>query len=168
MWDALNEIDQDTKGWQNREVEGTGGHSSVLLDRRLNPWQESRDAGEDGIVLLITGLSQPFADDSNKNMSPFLIHCKWPTTVSLEVKHNAADEMIFWFGDAPCTVLSKHPLHTQSGFRPHLRSGSFSPYSCCFGRWELQSLAACLWRSLGLQWLPSLRACTTGLSVFMG
>ena len=96
MWDALTEIDQDTKGWQSREVEGTGGHSSVLLDRRLNPWQESRDAGENGIVLLITTLSKPFADDSNKNMSPFLIHCKWPTTVSLEVKHNAAAEMIFW------------------------------------------------------------------------
>ena len=96
MWDALTEIYQDTKGWHSREVEGTGGHSSVLLDRRLNPRQETRDAGEDGIVLLITGLSKPFADDSNKNMSPFLIHdCKWPTTVSLEVKHNAADEIIF-------------------------------------------------------------------------
>ena len=156
MWDALTEIYQDTKGWWRREVECTGGHSSVLLDRRPNPRQESRDAGEDGIVLLITALSKPFADNSNKNMSSLLIHCKWPTTVSLEVKHNAADEMIFWFGNTPCMVLPQHPLHTQSGFRPHLRSGSFYLYSCWSGRWEPLSLAACLWRSLGLQCLPSL------------
>ena len=84
MWDALTEIDQDTKGWQNREVEGTGGHSSVLLDRRLNPWQESRDAGEDGIVLLAAALSKPFADDSNKSVDPICVHyCQWPTTVTL-------------------------------------------------------------------------------------
>ena len=84
MWDALTEIDQDTKGWQSREVEGTGGHSSVLLDRRLNPWQESRDAGEDGIVLLAAALSKPFADDPNKNVGTFLIcYREWPTTVTL-------------------------------------------------------------------------------------
>ena len=84
MWDALTEIDQDTKGWQNREVEGTGGHSSVLLDRRLNPWQESRDAGEDGIVLLAAALSEPFADDPNKNVGTLLICCcEWPPTVTL-------------------------------------------------------------------------------------
>ena len=84
MWDALNEIDQDTKGWQSREVEGTGGHSSVLLDRRLDPWQETRDAGEDGIVLLITALSKPFADNSNKNVGTLLICCcEWPATVAL-------------------------------------------------------------------------------------
>ena len=84
MWDALNEIDQDTKGWQSREVEGTGGHSSVLLDRRLNPRQVSRDAGEDGIVLLIAALSKPFADDPNKNVGTLLIRCcQWPPTVAL-------------------------------------------------------------------------------------
>ena len=84
MWDALTEIDQDTKGWQSREVEGTGGHSSVLLDRRLNPWQESRDAGEDGIVLLAAALSKPFADDPNKNLGTLLIcYCEWSTTVAL-------------------------------------------------------------------------------------
>ena len=113
MWDALTEIDQDTKGWRSREVEGTGGHSSVLLDRRLVQWLDSSDTGEDGIVLLFTTLSKPFADDSNKNMSPFLIHdCKWPTTVSLEVKHNAADMKLYFglithlarsFRSTPCT-----------------------------------------------------------------
>ena len=84
MWDALTEIYQDTKGWQNREVEGTGGHSAVLLDRRLNPWQESRDAGGDVVVLLAAVLSKPFADDPNKNVGSFLIHyCEWSTTVTL-------------------------------------------------------------------------------------
>ena len=100
----MTEIDQDTKGWRSREVEGTGGHSSVLLDRRLNPRQVSRDAGEDGIVLLAAALSEPFADDPNKNVGPFLIHnCKWPTTVSLVVKHKSTeDEMTIWFGDTHC------------------------------------------------------------------
>ena len=84
MWDALTEIDQDTTGWQSREVEGTGGHSSVLLDRRLDPRQESRDAGEDGVVLPTAVAPKPFADDANKNVAIFLIHnCKWPTTVAL-------------------------------------------------------------------------------------
>ena len=83
MWDALNEIDQDTKGWQSREVEGTGGHSSVLLYRRLNPRKETRDAGEDGIVLLAAALSKLFTDDPNKNVSSSLIHCQWSTTVAL-------------------------------------------------------------------------------------
>ena len=84
MWDALTEIDQDTKGWQSREVEGTGGHSTVLLDRRLNPGQESRDAGEDGVVLLAATLSESFADDANKNVGSFVVHyCQRPTTVTL-------------------------------------------------------------------------------------
>ena len=84
MWDALTEIDHDTKGWQSREVEGTGGHSAVLLDRRLNPRQETRDAGENGKVLLTATFSKPFAYDPNEDMGPFLIHnCKWPTTVTL-------------------------------------------------------------------------------------
>ena len=75
---------QDTKGWRSREVEGTGGHSSVLLDRRLNPRQETRDAGEDGIVLLAAALSKPFADDPNKNVGTFLIcNREWPATVTL-------------------------------------------------------------------------------------
>ena len=88
---------EDTQGRRSRNVEATGGHSPVLLDRRLDPWQESRDAGEDGIVLLAAALSKPFADDPNKNMGPFLIHdCKWPTTVSLVVKDNAADEITFY------------------------------------------------------------------------
>ena len=84
MRDALTEIDQDTKGWRSREVEGTGGHSSVLLDRRLNPWQESGDTGEDCIVLLTAFASEPFADDPNKNVGTFLIcYREWPTTVTL-------------------------------------------------------------------------------------
>ena len=66
---------QDTKSWQSREVEVTGSHSSVLLDRRLNPGKESRDAGEDGIVLLIAALSKPFADDPNKNVGTIIICC---------------------------------------------------------------------------------------------
>ena len=75
---------EDTQGGRSREVEATGGHSSVLLDRRLNPWQESRDAGEDGVVLLAAALSKLFADNPNKNMGPFRIHCrKWPAAVSL-------------------------------------------------------------------------------------
>ena len=84
MWDALTEIDQDTKGWRSREVEGTGGHSSVLLDRRLNPRQESGDTGEDGIVLLTAFASEPFADDPDENVGSFLIYNrKWSTAVAL-------------------------------------------------------------------------------------
>ena len=84
-------------GWRSGEVEAAGGHSSVLLDGRLNPRQETRDTGEYGIVLLITAFSKPFADDPNKNMGPYLIHdCKWPTTVSLVVKDNAAGEITFY------------------------------------------------------------------------
>ena len=75
---------QDTKSWQSREAEVTGSHSSVLLDRRLNPRPESRDAGEDGVVLLAATLSESFADDANKNVGSFVVHyCQRPTTVTL-------------------------------------------------------------------------------------
>ena len=74
----------NTQGWRSREVEATRGHSSVLLDRRLNPRQESRDAGEDGVVLLAATLSESFADDANKNVGSFVVHyCQRPTTVTL-------------------------------------------------------------------------------------
>ena len=74
----------DTQGWRSREGEATGGHPSVLLDRRLNPWQESRDAGEDSVVLLAATLAKPLADDPYKNVGTLLIfYCEWPTTVSL-------------------------------------------------------------------------------------
>ena len=74
----------DTKGWQNREVDAARSHSSVLLDQRLNPLLESRDAGEDSVVLLAAALSQTFADNPNKNVGSFLIHhCQWSTTVAL-------------------------------------------------------------------------------------
>ena len=69
----MNKVKKDTQGWRSREVEATGGHSSVLFDRGLNPRQESRDAGEDGVVLLAAALSKSFADDPNKNVGPLLI-----------------------------------------------------------------------------------------------
>ena len=82
MLDALGVL--YTNGWRRRDSEATGGHSPVLLDRRLDPWQESRDAGEDGIVLLAAALSKPFADDPNKNVGTLLICCcEWPPTVTL-------------------------------------------------------------------------------------
>ena len=86
---------EDTQGGRSREVEATGGHSSILLDRRLNPWQESRDAGEDSVVLLAAALSKLFADDPNEFVDTFLVHCEWPATVSLEMKHHTAGEMTF-------------------------------------------------------------------------
>ena len=80
----MNKVKIDTQGWRSREVEATGGHSSVLLDRRLNPGQESRDAGEDGVVLLAATLAKPLADDPYKNVGTLLIfYCEWPTTVAL-------------------------------------------------------------------------------------
>ena len=57
----------------------------MFLDGQPNPWQESRDAGVDGKVLLATALSKPFADDPSKNVGSCLVHnCKWPTTVTLD------------------------------------------------------------------------------------
>ena len=79
-------VKKDTQGWRSREVETTGGHPSVLLDRRLNPRQESRDAGEDGVVLLAATLAKSFADDPNKNVGSFLIlYRQRPTTVTLRL-----------------------------------------------------------------------------------
>ena len=78
-------MDMDTQGWRSREVEATRGHSSVLLDRRLNPWQKGRDAGEDGIVLLAaSAVGRLFADNPNENVGSFLVfYCEWSTTVAL-------------------------------------------------------------------------------------
>ena len=143
----------NTQGWRSREVEATRGHSSVLLDRRLNPRQESRDAGEDGVVLLAATLSKSFVDDSHKNMRTISIHnCKRSTTVSL--CYNLREQLKHFVNYLPDMVHLQYSSHTQSGFRP--QSGSFSSYSFWFRRWELQSHAACLWRSLGLQCLPNL------------
>ena len=73
-----------TQGWRSGEIEAARGHSSVLFDGRLNPWQESRDAGEDCVVLLAATLSESFADDANKNVGSFVVHyCQRPTTVTL-------------------------------------------------------------------------------------
>ena len=86
-WDGFNSIyrGKHTQRWRSREIKATGGHSSILLDRRLNPRQESRDAGEDGELLLAAALSKPFADDSNKSVDPICVHyCQWPTTVTLD------------------------------------------------------------------------------------
>ena len=67
------------------------------------------------------------------------------------LQHHLKDEN--FFDGSPCMAPLRHPLRTQSGLRPNLL------HSCRFGRSELQSLVACLWRSLGLglQCLPSLR-----------
>ena len=85
-WDGFNSIyrAKHTQRWRSREIKATGGHSSILLDRRLNPRQESRDAGEDGELLLAAALSKPFAHDPNKNVGTILICCcEWPATVTL-------------------------------------------------------------------------------------
>ena len=78
-------MDMDTQGWRSREVEGTRGHSSVLLDQRLNPWKKGRDAGEDGIVLLAaSAVGRLFADNPDENVGSFLVfYCEWSTTVAL-------------------------------------------------------------------------------------
>ena len=56
----------------------------MFLDGQPNPWQESRDAGVDGKVLLATALSKPFANDPNKSVGTILICCcEWPSTVAL-------------------------------------------------------------------------------------
>ena len=55
----------------------------MFLDGQPNPWQESRDAGVDGKVLLATALSKPFANDPNKNVSALLCYRDWPATVTL-------------------------------------------------------------------------------------
>ena len=56
----------------------------MFLDGQPNPWQESRDAGVDGKVLLATALSKPFANDPNESVGTLLICCcKWPSTVTL-------------------------------------------------------------------------------------
>ena len=66
----------------------------MFLDGQPNPWQESRDAGVDGKVLLATALSKPFADDPNKNVDALLIYyCEWSATVSLEVKHGTQQSL---------------------------------------------------------------------------
>ena len=78
-------MDMDTQGWRSREVKATRGHSSVLLDRILNPWQKGRDVCEDGIVLLVaSAVGRLFADDPNENVGSFLVfYCEWSTTVAL-------------------------------------------------------------------------------------
>ena len=83
--DTLTDIDLYTQGWWSRKFEATGGHSSVLLDRRLNPWQKGRDAGEDGIVLLAaSAVDRLFADNPDENVGSFLVfYCEWSTTVAL-------------------------------------------------------------------------------------
>ena len=68
------------------------------------------------------------------------------------------DVFTFWFVESPCMVLWKHPQHTQSGLHLLFLPGSFSRNSCYLRRWESQSLAAHLSRSLELQCLPSLRS----------
>ena len=44
----------------------------------------SRDAGEDGKVLLAAALPKSLADNPNNNVGSFVVHyCKWSTTVTL-------------------------------------------------------------------------------------
>ena len=80
----VHKITYNTQGWRSREVEATRGHSSVLLDRRLNPWTKGRDVGEDCIVLLAaSAVGRLFADDPNENVGSSLFYCERSTTVAL-------------------------------------------------------------------------------------
>ena len=75
----------DTQGWQRDEVEATGGHSSVLLDGVLHPWQERGDVGEDGRLALGAAICSFvfLAHNSDENVSTFLYCCERPTAVTL-------------------------------------------------------------------------------------
>ena len=76
-----------TEGRKSREIEATRGHSSILLDQRLNPRKKGGDAGEDCIVLLAATLSQSSAHDPNKNVATLLIcGCERSTAVTLGQK----------------------------------------------------------------------------------
>ena len=56
----------DTQGWQRDDVEATGGHSSVLLDGLLHPWQECGNAGEDSWLVLVAAIHpKSLAHDSD-------------------------------------------------------------------------------------------------------
>ena len=80
----VHKITYNTQGWRSREVEATRGHSSVLLNRILNPWKMGRYAGEDGIVLLVaSAVDRLFADNPNENVGSFVFYCERSTTVAL-------------------------------------------------------------------------------------
>ena len=75
-----------TFGWRNREARITGGHSSVVFDRGLDPRQEARYACEDCKFLILAGGVQGkhLADDSDEGVGALLIfNCQRTPTVAL-------------------------------------------------------------------------------------
>ena len=75
-----------TFGWRNREAGITGGHSSVVFDRGLDPRQEADYACEDRIFLILAGGVQGkhLADDADEGVGIALIfYCQRSPTVAL-------------------------------------------------------------------------------------
>ena len=75
-----------TFGWRNREARITGGHSSVVLYRVLDPRQEAGYACEDRIFLILAGGVQGkhLADDADEGVGIVLIfYCQRSPTVAL-------------------------------------------------------------------------------------
>ena len=77
-----------TFGWRNREARITGGHSSVVLDRGLDPRQEADYACEDRIFLILAGGVQGkhLADDADEGVAVGIVlifYCQRSPTVAL-------------------------------------------------------------------------------------
>ena len=77
-----------TFGWRNREARITGGHSSVVLDRGLDPRQEAGYACEDRIFLILAGGVQGkhLADDADEGLAVGIVlifYCQRSPTVAL-------------------------------------------------------------------------------------
>ena len=75
-----------TFGWRNREALITGGHSSVVFDRGLDPRQEASYACENRIFLILAGGVQGkhLADDADEGLGIVLIfYCQRSPTVAL-------------------------------------------------------------------------------------
>ena len=76
----------------------------------------SRDAGEDGKVLLAAALPKSLADNPNNNVGSFVVHyCKWSTTVTLCLVNCRLDYIIFfgYDGDLAGSLYRSGRTHNQ-------------------------------------------------------
>ena len=79
----------------------------------------SRDAGEDGKVLLAAALPKSLADNPNNNVGSFVVHyCKWSTTVTLCLVNCRLDYIIFFVMvetlQGPFTEVAAHTIRVLS------------------------------------------------------